>query len=209
MKDGHGNSLSAEQEAEIRQQARPTREADLAPTLDAVGKIAQAHGVAVDAVETALMALRRGNGTMAQFSHPDFGGMVQWSTGGMSMVGDMFNDATKAKLNGVLQDLADALRRGDILTEEPNVERVQSGTGRSDWPDEFGPASTTGNQNDMRYAFFPSARRLIIEDGEKRTIYDTGEHNITGVSQQQSSDRTLTFRSHLGAVTIADLRIVK
>lgn len=30
------------------------------------------------------------------------------------MVGDMFNAATKAKLGGVLQYLADALRRGDL-----------------------------------------------------------------------------------------------
>lgn len=60
----------------------------------------------------------------------------------------------------------------------------------------------------MRYAFFPTARRLVIDDRGKRTIYDTGEHMIAGVSQQQSSDRSLAFRSQLGAVTIADLQVV-
>ena len=34
---------------------------------------------------------------MAQFSHADFGGMSQWSSG-MTMVGDMFNDGLKSKL---------------------------------------------------------------------------------------------------------------
>lgn len=210
MRDGHGNRLPPEQEAEIREGVRPDTDArDIASMPAVVTKIAQEHGVAVDAVEAALAALRRGSGSMAQFSHPDFGGMAQWSAGGMSMVGDMFNAATKAKLDGVLQDLADALRRGDLPMEVlTTAEGADKLTGTDDWPVEFGLAAAAGSQNDMRYAFFPSARRLVIEDRGKRTIYDTGEHMITGVSQQQSSDRTLAFRSQLGAVTIADLQVV-
>jgi hypothetical protein len=42
---------------------------------------------------------------MAQFSHPDFGGMSQWSHG-MTMVGDMFNDGLKSKLDAGLHRLA-------------------------------------------------------------------------------------------------------
>lgn len=61
----------------------------------------------------------------------------------------------------------------------------------------------------MRYAFFPTARRLIIDDGTKRTVYDTGEHMISGVSQQQSADRTTTFQSQLGAVNIGDIPILR
>ena len=62
------------------------------------------HGVSEDAVRTVLNALRSGNGTMAQFTHPEFGGMAQWS-GGMTMVGDMFNDRLKAKLNAIATEL--------------------------------------------------------------------------------------------------------
>ena len=39
-------------------------------------------------------------------------------------------------------------------------------------------------------------------------IYDTGEHRISGVSQQQSGDQSLTFTSQLGLVRVADLRLV-
>ena len=67
-----------------------------------IATIADKRGVSADAVTTALAALTRGNGTMAQFSHADFGGMTQWSKGGMSMVGDMFNSGMKAKLDGVM-----------------------------------------------------------------------------------------------------------
>ena len=59
--------------------------------------LAREQGVSEDAVKTVLDALRRGGGTMAQFSHAEFGGMSQWSSG-MTMVGDMFNDSLRAKL---------------------------------------------------------------------------------------------------------------
>ena len=58
-----------------------------------------------DAVRTILRALRSGGGTMAQFSHSDFGGMSQWSPG-MTMVGDMFNNRLKSKLDTICTELA-------------------------------------------------------------------------------------------------------
>src|ERR1700709_1806448 len=67
-------------------------------------RLAIRHSVSPDAVRTILRALRTGGG-MAQFSHPDFGGMSQWSTG-MTMVGDMFNDGLKAKLNALCTDVS-------------------------------------------------------------------------------------------------------
>ena len=74
-----------------------------------VARLATRHGLSRDAVETVLRALRSGGGSMAQFSHAEFGGMSQWSSG-MTMVGDMFNDALKAKLNAVATDLVAYLR---------------------------------------------------------------------------------------------------
>jgi hypothetical protein len=55
--------------------------------------LAERHGVSLDAVRHLLQALERGHGTMAQFDHPDLGGMGQWFSGGMVMVGRMFDDA--------------------------------------------------------------------------------------------------------------------
>jgi hypothetical protein len=40
------------------------------------------------------------------------------------------------------------------------------------------------------------------------TIYDTEDHIITGVSQQQSGDASLSFVSQRGLIRVADLRIV-
>ncbi|KPH80626.1 hypothetical protein AE618_12825 [Bosea vaviloviae] len=180
-----------------------------------IATIADKRGVSADAVTTALAALTRGNGTMAQFSHADFGGMTQWSKGGMSMVGDMFNSGMKAKLDGVMSDLAAALQSGKIEQAQSDKRPSADGDaspkadhGGPEWPEEFGSPSSSGSQNNMRYAFFPQKQRLIIEDGGKRTVYDTGTHAISGVSQQQSSGRDLSFTSQHGLVRLADLKTV-
>jgi hypothetical protein len=76
------------------------------------------------------------------------------------------------------------------------------------WPDELGQPSTSGAQNGMRYAFFPDERRLLIDENGKVTSYDSGEHRISGVSQQDSNTRTLTFTSQSGPVNLDELRKV-
>ena len=60
----------------------------------------------------------------------------------------------------------------------------------------------------MRYAFFPDSRRLVIEEGGLRAVYDTGDHYIQGVSQSQSSTTTLVFRSQHGPVDVQKLKRV-
>ena len=62
-----------------------------------IADLAQRYGVSTDAVMTLLQALLAGNGGMAQFNHPEFGGSGQWMQGGMIMVGDMFNQGLKAR----------------------------------------------------------------------------------------------------------------
>jgi hypothetical protein len=50
------------------------------------------------------------------------------------------------------------------------------------WPPDLGQPSTSGSQNDMRYAFFPEKRRLLIEQDGKLATYDSADHRISGVS---------------------------
>jgi hypothetical protein len=70
-----------------------------------IARFSVRHSVSSDAVRTILRALRSGGGTTAQFSHSDFGGMSQWSPG-MTMVGDMFNNGLKSKLDAICTELA-------------------------------------------------------------------------------------------------------
>ena len=73
------------------------------------------------------------------------------------------------------------------------------------WPDGLGSPSTSGAQNNVRYAYFPSKRRLAIEAGGQVAVYDTLDHQIGGVSQQQGGGSTVTFTSQYGVVSLADL----
>jgi hypothetical protein len=168
-----------------------------------IDDIAARHGFTPDAARVLADALRRGGGRMAQFSHPELGGMGQWAAGGMIMIGDMFNNSLKARVDALCNDLATLPGPVPAAAElEPN----QSPTW---WPQDLGTPSSTGAQNEMRYACFPERRRLaVMRDGAVR-IYDTAAHRITGFSQQQSDTQSLTFTSQLGIVRLHELREVK
>lgn len=169
-----------------------------------VEEIAASHGVTPATAEMLLVALQRGGGAQAQFNAPELGGMGQWSRGGMVMIGDMFNNALKARVDALCGELATLTGVTGIFETSPTGAAV--GQGR--WPAELGQAASSGAQNDMRYAVFPASRRLAVERGGTTTIYDTGAHVIGGVSQAQSGGQTLTFSSQLGPVGLADLDVV-
>ena len=150
------------------------------------------------------------------------------------MIGDMFNNYLKDRVSSLCQELA-GLIQGQPLFAVPAQSQSQSqgggwqgqtggsyqqqgsggGAGSSLfvpnaqtgnwWPADLGMAGSTGGQNNLRYAYFPGARRLAIDVNGQVTVYDTGEHQISGFSQQQSGDQSITFTSHFGLVRVADL----
>ena len=76
------------------------------------------------------------------------------------------------------------------------------------WPAELGFPNGSGGQNQVRYAYFNSARRLAVELSGHVTVYDSLDHEISGVSQQQGSQGSLTFTSQYGTVSVSSLPIV-
>ncbi|WP_298234708.1 SHOCT domain-containing protein [uncultured Azohydromonas sp.] len=72
----------------------------------AIDDIARRHGFSAEAVTAMLWAVVQGQGSMAQFGHPEFGGPGQWMRNGMTMVSDMFNHALKARVDGLCNELA-------------------------------------------------------------------------------------------------------
>ena len=74
------------------------------------------------------------------------------------------------------------------------------------WPEELGQPSSSGAQNGMRYAFFPEKRRLLVEQDGRKTAYDSGDHMISGVSQQSGRTGLLVFTSQSGPVDLDQLR---
>jgi hypothetical protein len=74
------------------------------------------------------------------------------------------------------------------------------------WPQELGEAASSGTQNGMRYAFFPEKRRLLVERDGTKSVYDSGDHQISGVSQQSGPSSSLVFTSQSGPVALDSLR---
>lgn len=169
-----------------------------------VNDLAQRHGFSPDAVLTMLQAVAAGNGSMAQFNHPEFGGGGQWMPGGMTMLGDMFNYGLKARVDNLCGELSQALCQQLIWEPAPNGH-----ASRNWWPEEFGIPSATGGQNQMRYALFPASRRLVLDNNGQVTIYDTLDHQIGGVSQQQQGyGASVSFSSQYGQFGLEALPVV-
>jgi hypothetical protein len=77
------------------------------------------------------------------------------------------------------------------------------------WPSELGRPSSSGGQNDARYAYFPGAQRLAISQNGQVTLYNTLDHNIGGVQQQQGGySGSLSFSSQFGTFTVDSLPVV-
>jgi len=210
-----------------------------------INDLAQRYNFSTDAVHSMLQSVINGNGSMAQFSHPEFGGSGQWMKGGMIMLGDMFNNYLKNSVGGLCQELS------NLVANQPNL--IQSGSFQSQnqgnqhqtnfsgnnsntsgqqqnnsgptgpvslfvpppagssgnwWPAGLQFPNSTGAQNNVRYAYFATIRRLAIEANGHVTLYDTQDHQIGGFSQQQSVGGSITFTSQYGLVDISTLPVI-
>jgi hypothetical protein len=94
-----------------------------------IDDLARRHGISADAAGTLLRAVVAGQGSMAQFDHPELGGSGQWMRGGMTMVGDMFNHGLKAKVDAVCMELA--LLIGEHMSTLAGGGQMQSQGGAS------------------------------------------------------------------------------
>ena len=115
------------------------------------------------------------------------------------MVGDMFNTQLKAKLAARCSDIArfmeastDVGGRG-ARSSQDRVSFRSTPRAADWWPAGLGTPAAVEAQNDLRYAVFPDARRLVTDDHGAISVHDTGAHWIFGVVQAQSSEQTLSF----------------
>jgi hypothetical protein len=198
--------------------------------IHAVQDIAQRHGFSFEAVQSMLESVINGNGSMAQFSHYEFGGSGQWMLGGMTMIGDMFNNYLKGRVDNLCSELSrlianqpDLMRTGSFQSQSQNGQVALNGWGGgadgSNPNSLFAPAppawwgpdlkfpNSSGGQNGMRYAWFSQAHRLAIESHGQVIIYDTLDHQIGGVSQQSGAN-SVSFSSQYGYVDLSRLPVV-
>ena len=205
-----------------------------------INNIAQRYNFSPDAVFSMLQSVINGNGSMAQFNHPEFGGSGQWMRGGMIMLGDMFNNGLKNSVGGLCQELSNLIANQPGLIQTGSFQSQNQGTQQQSnfggnqqqqngsgptgavslfvpppagssgnwWPAGLQFPNSTGSQNNVRYAYFATIRRLAIEVNGHVTLYDTLDHQIGGFSQQQSIGGSITFTSQYGLVDVKTLPII-
>lgn len=177
-----------------------------------VNDVANRYGTTRDAVSMMLESILRGNGTMAQFNIYELGGGGQWMRGGMTMVGDMFNYQLKSKVDGICNELSTAIVDQNMQVVPPPPPQKPGMPSQNSWgswwPAELGSPNSSGSQNQYRYAYFANMHRLAISDGVSVTVYDTLDHNIGGVSQQQGGVAGVGFTSQYGYVDLRTLPLV-
>jgi hypothetical protein len=171
---------------------------------NAIADIAQRYGLSRESVLAMLSAVNAGGGTMAQFSIPELGS-GQWMRGGMTMVGDMFDNALKARVDALCGELAQLLATTQVFPASTTDYQVGF-TSAGWWPADLGVPSASGGQNDARYAIFPSTQRLAIQVNGVTKVFDTGNHRIGGVQQQQGGGYgSVSFTSQFGTFDVSSL----
>jgi len=167
-----------------------------------VNDLSARYNLSADAVIHMIIAVNNGGGTMAQFNSPELGGGGQWMQGGMTMVGDMFNNGLKNTVDNLCNEISNALLTTEVFPVIP------AGTPGSNqwWPTDLGVPFSSGGQNNSRYAVFPN--RLAVDNNGQVTVYDTLDHNVGGVSQQQGGNNSLTFSSQYGTIAVSTLPII-
>ncbi len=89
----------------------------------AIDEIGRRHGFSANAVLSMLESVINGNGSMAQFAHPEFSGSGQWMRGGMIMVSDMFDNYLKGRIDGLCNELS------NLVATQPDL--IRSGSFQS------------------------------------------------------------------------------
>jgi hypothetical protein len=191
--------------------------------------LAERYNVDLASVQALLDALKQGNGRMAQFNIPALGGLGQWMQGNMVMLSDMFNNNLKNTVNNLSNELVKFIDDNGLLAPtdgshpETHASQTQSQTDASGktktqtsgqaanantwWPTSWGAPAATGSQNGTEYAVFPAKQRLAIKTNGDVKLYDTGDNQISGVSQYQSNGSlgTVMFTSQKGTLKVDDL----
>lgn len=135
-------------------------------------QLAQKYQISLQALAVLEDALRRGGGKVAQFSHPELGGMGQWMPG-MTIVSDFSKQATVA---GLCQELA--LHVGSA----PSAASDSTHLGLS------------GSCGDLHYSYSRAKNILEVTVAGRVQRYRTDGHEITSASASSFGSQ---FKLHL------------
>lgn len=152
-----------------------------------IEEVAQRHGLSTDAVMSMLESVIRGNGSMAQFNHPEFGGSGQWMQGGMTMVSDMFDNYLKGRVHGLCSELSSLIATQPGLIRSGSFQSQNQGTQQqgNDGGERYQQSAGHGGSNQQQTAAGPAEPVSLFVQAAPGTSSDwwpaeLGRPNSTG-----------------------------
>jgi hypothetical protein len=183
---------------------------------DVIPHIAQRYSVSEAAARQIEASLRSTGGRQAQFDHPDLGGHGQWMPG-MIQIGKFDDPQLKVRVQGLAAEIAAIVRGMETSAEEALSRDASTGAasgcvslpaGESWWPASLGHPASEGDQNGVRYAFFPATERLLVQMNARIDAYDTAGRQVIGVRQEHEGASPLRCITTTGAVDLSLLRCI-
>ena len=173
--------------------------------------IALRHGFSFDATLSMLESVINGNGSMAQFNHPEFSGSGQWMRGGMTMVSDMFNNHLKGRVDNLCSELSNLIANQPDLLRSGSFQSQSQGSGNDPWNQQTqthsnSPHDQNQNSNDwgQNSLFVPPAPGTSGDwwPADLRWPNSTGAQNNVRYAYFAQAQR-LAIEVH-GSVTVYD-----
>jgi len=184
---------------------------------DVIQSVAERYLIDEPVVRRLYDQLKGSCATACRFDIPELGGVGEWSPGHVTGAPGA-DHSLRMRIDGLCSELA-ALIQGsqtsapEALTREahtaPASARVDLPAGDSWWPASFGSPAVSGDKFGMRFAFFPRAKRLLVQQGGRIDAHDTSDDQITGVAEMTGGTSDLGFNTNRGAVKLDEWKCVE
>jgi hypothetical protein len=123
----------------------------------------------------------------------------------------------RTRVEGLLDEVAAVVRGSETaapaaLQRDPGspaaASRVDLPAGESWWPASYGHPTAHGCQSGIRYALFPGRHCVLVQIGSRIDCYDTADHQVHGVGQQQGHSSRLVLSTATGEVPLDRLECI-
>ena len=184
---------------------------------DVIQSVAQRYLIAEPVVRKLFDQLKVSCATACSFDIPELGGMGHWSPGHVTGAPGA-DHSLRMRIDGLCSELAALIQGSETSAPEaltraahtaPASGRVDLPAGESWWPASFGMPAASGERHGMRFAFFPAAKRLLVQQGARIDAHDTRDAQVTGVAEMSGETTSLMFNTDKGTVKLEEWKCVE
>jgi hypothetical protein len=196
-----------------------------------ISSLAKKYGLPSEIVQQLAYEMQKNRGEAVRFDIEYLGGKGRWKLNQSASVGNGFDVELNNFITDLCSDLSDHIRADaanvddDDDDEAPTIPSRPRGNSALDdtigipplslkpnvwWPEDFGDEpDMTGHVGEIRYAYFPQRRRLVLRQGLRNRIFDTANFDVQEIAVGTESGffNLVVLTSH-GDFRLGDFREV-